>query len=295
MYAFSFVNKIGYMQALDNMTFPLIMGVLSIFLPVPWISFFMILIVIAQLLVASIEVAVIVGIFMLCLQIFYVRVFPKESILIFAMIVGYYFNVPYLPVVLGGLYIGLSAIPAVAMGTLIWHSISVIKGLCEKGGTDFTNIEMSEILEIPTAFANIYSEIMSFIANEQAWIVSAIIFVMIIVLIYIITTVEIDYAHYLAIGVGAFINILGFILAMILVDFDMGVLGLIFSTLFSAGIAAIVQFFNRVLDYSSAEKVQFEDDEYYYYVRAIPKVPIKYAKTKKKSAKKSIVPKKEKE
>ena len=32
--------------------------------------------------------------------------------------------------------------------------------------------------------------------------------------------------------------------------------------------------FSFNLDYSRTEKVQFEDDEYYYYVKAVPKVTV---------------------
>jgi len=35
-----------------------------------------------------------------------------------------------------------------------------------------------------------------------------------------------------------------------------------------------VQFFKFNLDYSRTEKVQFEDDEYYYYVKAVPKMTV---------------------
>ena len=35
-----------------------------------------------------------------------------------------------------------------------------------------------------------------------------------------------------------------------------------------------VEFFAFNLDYSRTEKVQFEDDEYYYYVKAVPKVTL---------------------
>ena len=285
MFAFSFVNKIGYMQSLNNFAFAVIMGVLSVFLPVSWISFFIILIVMAHLVVASLEVAVIVGIFLICFQIFYIRVFPKESILIFAMIVGYYFKIPYLVVILGGIYIGVSAIPAVAIGTLIWYSVPMIKELCANGGSDFANMAVSDILEIPAVFANIYTNIMSFVANEQIWIVSAIIFAMIIGLIYVILLVDIDYSNYIAISVGGFINILGFILAALLAKLQIGIIGLIASTVISMAIAAVVQFFSMVLDYSAAERVQFEDDDYYYYVKAVPKVSVKHIKDKIKPIK----------
>ena len=48
------------------------------------------------------------------------------------------------------------------------------------------------------------------------------------------------------------------------------ILGNIFTLLFGLGI----NYFVRDLDYSRVEKVQFEDDDYYYYVTAVPKIRI---------------------
>ena len=44
------------------------------------------------------------------------------------------------------------------------------------------------------------------------------------------------------------------------------------------------------MDYSRTEKVQFEDDEYYYYVKAVPKVNLssKEKQIKKISGKKNV-------
>ncbi len=42
----------------------------------------------------------------------------------------------------------------------------------------------------------------------------------------------------------------------------------------------VLQFLRCKVDYSRTEKVQFEDDEYYYYVKAVPKVVV--AKPEKK-------------
>ena len=39
-------------------------------------------------------------------------------------------------------------------------------------------------------------------------------------------------------------------------------------------VCKIIEFFRFCLDYSRAEKVQFEDDEYYYYVKAVPKMTV---------------------
>ena len=42
----------------------------------------------------------------------------------------------------------------------------------------------------------------------------------------------------------------------------------------SALLMLVVEFFAFNMDYSRTEKVQFEDDEYYYYVKAVPKVTV---------------------
>jgi hypothetical protein len=42
----------------------------------------------------------------------------------------------------------------------------------------------------------------------------------------------------------------------------------------SAGIAEVLVFFFFNMDYSRIESVQFQDDDYYYYVKAVPKVTL---------------------
>ena len=52
------------------------------------------------------------------------------------------------------------------------------------------------------------------------------------------------------------------------------VIGLVLGTAVSLLIAMIVEFFVFSVDYSRTEYAQFEDDEYYYYVKAVPKMSI---------------------
>ena len=40
----------------------------------------------------------------------------------------------------------------------------------------------------------------------------------------------------------------------------------------SVALALILEFFIFSVDYSKAEKFQYEDDEYFYYVKAVPKL-----------------------
>ena len=70
------------------------------------------------------------------------------------------------------------------------------------------------------------------------------------------------------------INILGFLLANLQMDINVGTGSMILGTIISMLLVFIAQFFRVVLDYTSVEYVQFEDDDYYYYVKAVPKIDV---------------------
>ncbi len=55
---------------------------------------------------------------------------------------------------------------------------------------------------------------------------------------------------------------------------ELSFIAVIVQTVISILLLLILQFFAFNLDYSRIEKVQFEDDEYYYYVKAVPKVTV---------------------
>ncbi|MGL4791975.1 MAG: hypothetical protein ACRCW1_11255, partial [Anaerotignaceae bacterium] len=44
-------------------------------------------------------------------------------------------------------------------------------------------------------------------------------------------------------------------------------------TIISALIIFVIQNFEFVLDYDRAERVKFQDDNFYYYVKIVPKIP----------------------
>jgi hypothetical protein len=70
------------------------------------------------------------------------------------------------------------------------------------------------------------------------------------------------------------VNILGFLVAVLHFNVSINAGKLILMSLFSGLIAIVLEFFKRVLDYTAIERVQFEDDDYYYYVKAVPKVNV---------------------
>ena len=78
----------------------------------------------------------------------------------------------------------------------------------------------------------------------------------------------------MAIGSGAVLNIVLFLTGGLVMEVRISVIGLVLGTAVSFLLAMIVEFFMFSVDYSRTEYTQFEDDEYYYYVKAVPKMSI---------------------
>ena len=57
-------------------------------------------------------------------------------------------------------------------------------------------------------------------------------------------------------------------------DVSLSIGPLAMGTLLSVVLAFIFQFFVFAVDYSRTEFLQFQDDEYYYYVKAVPKIAV---------------------
>jgi hypothetical protein len=267
-FIFITINKsIGYAKEIMKIPFVLLLSILTMMIPIQWFFVLVIFVVSTHLFFVSMEVAILTFGILMVIQLLYVRLFPKESLLIIAILICYYLKIPYAVPLFAGLFIGISAIIPTAIGTFIWYFIPHISTFVEvKSNGDLFNM--------PDIFAQLYISMINAITGNQTWIVTTIVFAGVITIVYFLGKLEVDYGWYLAIAVGAGVNIIGFMIAMMMIDIQVGALGLFGSTIGSAALVMLVQFFYCVVDYSSAEKVQFEDEDNYYYVKVVPKIMI---------------------
>ena len=71
---------------------------------------------------------------------------------------------------------------------------------------------------------------------------------------------------------GASCNLFSILLGNLILEISVPLGGVVIGTFISMPLLFILQFFVFYVDYSRTEHVQFEDDEYYYYVKAVPKI-----------------------
>ena len=99
-------------------------------------------------------------------------------------------------------------------------------------------------------------------------------FAVTIIVVYLVRRLSIDYAWTIAIIAGALVDVMILLVGDLMLDMNASIVGIIVGTVFAVALAKLVELFAFHLDYSRTEKVQFEDDEYYYYVKAVPKITV---------------------
>ena len=281
LFVFTAISNIGHMniglEPLTEAFSPTLMNWLFalLFTIMPMnMSWILIILGITLQFSAIVELAIAVFIFLIFVFLFYARMAPRESILILFTIIAYHFNVPYLVPLLVGLYFPVTAVIAVTVGVFINSQINVLFALTAPTAVaTAAERDIAEMFsELPDAFSEVYTALMSSLGASQDWLFTAIIFAMVIVLVHFVSRQAIDFSKEIAIALGCVMTIFGYIVAVLFADETVGIGMVILGTLACGLLAVIVRFFDGILDYQRAESVQFEDDNNYYHVRIVPKV-----------------------
>ena len=98
-----------------------------------------------------------------------------------------------------------------------------------------------------------------------------VIMVVTLVIVYIIRKMSIEHAWAIAIIFGILFEAVGMIAGDMVLGINGKTVMILVGSVISCLIAFVIQFLFFNLDYSRTERLQFEDDEYYYYVKAVPK------------------------
>ncbi|MCH5264090.1 MAG: hypothetical protein J1F42_14370, partial [Lachnospiraceae bacterium] len=110
--------------------------------------------------------------------------------------------------------------------------------------------------------------------KNKEMVVIIVAFAITVIMVYLIRRLSIDYAWTIAMVAGVVVDIMVLLVGDLMFDTNVALFGVIFGNIISFLLVVVLQFFVFNVDYSRTEKVQFEDDEYYYYVKAVPKVVV---------------------
>ena len=108
--------------------------------------------------------------------------------------------------------------------------------------------------------------------KNQEMMVTIIAFVTVLVIVYVVRRLEVEYAWHIAVFGGGIAYMIIMAAGGIFLEATIPVIPLVAGTMVSVFVGEILEFFFFHVDYKLTERLQFEDDEYYYYVKAVPKI-----------------------
>ncbi len=256
-------GNMGYMTRIDNVGIVLVAALTCSFLPVGGITLFAMLFSLLHMYALSLEVAI-VGIFVyLLLFLLFFRFGPKDALVVVLTPLLCFMKVPYImPLAMGLLGTPASAV-SVGCGVVVYYLLQVI---ISSAGTINTMGSAEAIAKVRL--------VLDGLMDNKAMLVMVIAFAITVIVVYIVRRMSIDYSWTIAMVAGAFLNMVILLIGDLIYETNISVLGAIFGNLLALVVAKVIEFFRFCVDYSRTEKVQFEDDEYYYYVKAVPKMTV---------------------
>lgn len=115
------------------------------------------------------------------------------------------------------------------------------------------------------------------VLGNRAMIVMIVAFAITIVVVYLVRRMSVDYSWSIAMIAGVIIDLVVLLVGDLVYDTQLSLGMAVLGSILALVIAKILEFFRFCVDYSRTEKVQYEDDEYYYYVKAVPKMSMSTA------------------
>ncbi len=261
--AFLLINtNMGYMKLISKTPIALILAAVCSVLPVNAMIAIAALVILLNLYALSLEVFIVGTLIFAFIYFVYFRFSPRYGYNAVLMPVCFKLGIPYVVPVGSGLLGEMYSMVSVVCGSVIYF---FLKGVHENETTLSSASDAAT-----TATSKITIALNQLLMNKEMFLVVAI-FAITTIVVYIIRRMDIDNAWTVAWISGILFETIGLISGYLLLGISGKIVGVIIGGMVSAVIALGLQFLFFNVDYTRTERLQFEDDEYYYYVKAVPK------------------------
>lgn len=260
----SIINgKMGYMTKLDNMAIVLIVSLLCSFLTTGFMAFFAMMFAVLHMYALSIETAAVGLVVFLLLYLLFLRFTAKEALVVVLTPVLCMLKLPYVMPVAMGLIGTPASCVSVGCGVVVYYLLQTV----------ITNAPTINSMGAEEATAKLRLLIDGMLGNK-AMLVMIAAFAITVIVVYLIRRMSVDHSWTIAMVAGVMIEVMILLVGDLMYDTNLSIVSALLGAVVTLIACKIIEFFRFCLDYSRTEKVQFEDDEYYYYVKAVPKMTV---------------------
>lgn len=261
----------GYNATLTNIWTVLVLCIFCSFTPLKLLSFILVVYTMIQMFSLSLGVGCVCAVILLTVYLIFFR-FDKGYIYLMLLIplCSMARLVLLVPLVLAAVG-SLDAIAVVLFGYLLYYMIryvnlntAVISGM--SAADEYTNIEYTKM-----------SYVIKGIFTDKDFLFTLIILTAVFLLVYYMRRLNLNQANNFAIAAGSGVYIILYIIGnMFAYTLTMQrLVSCVAGTIVSGLLAAFIVYADLPLDYTRIENFEFEDAEYHYYVRAVPKAVLR--------------------
>ena len=223
----------------------------------------------------SLEAAIAGGGMLIVGMLLYFSIAPHSAVPLILTAITMRMGIPSAAAVLFGLVGGPLSAVGVIFGVFTWYLVETTNRM---GGT----LE-SQAVDAAEAMVQKMTELMNSVISNREMAVMAAALAILLWIVWLIRRMAVKYAWMVAAGTGLLIYVGIRCISGVVLQIPVPALTVILDVALAAVTAMAAQAFLFSLDYRRTENVRFEDDEYFYYVKAVPKRKVYRKKRSRRS------------
>lgn len=256
-------HTLDYVSALGNIFIILILSLICAIIPLNGMVFFAMALILLQCTGVHILAAAFGAVLLLALWILYLRFASGEALALILTPLAFALHIPAAVPIAFGLTGGPVSALSVACGLVVYYFMRLVS---ERIAVLAASEDLNMLDFVRTMAEGVF--------QNEALLVALICCTVTLLVVNLIRTLEADYAWQISVIAGGIAYIVIQLAGALFLEIPISVPVLLIGTVASCLICYILQLFIFGGDYSRSKMLRFQDDEYYYYVKAVPKMAV---------------------
>ena len=254
-------NNFGYNKTISQIWVSIIIAIICAFFPVSGIAVVLSIVLLVNLVALSASVAAVALVLLVIGYLVCAYFRSKNTYNMVTVPICYAFNAPYAMALGAGLLSNINELCSIICGSITAYYLHVIKN------------NAAAILD-ETSDVSVIALFREQILQSRMFYFFLVAMIAMFLVVYFLRSASIRMSWIVADAAGVAVEFIIMLSGLILTSQKTEIPSLIMGNVLVFVVGFILNYFILDLDYSRIEKVQFEDDDYYYYVTAVPKIRI---------------------
>ena len=256
-------SNVGYMKMASSPVVSVALAVICTFLPMTVTIIVASMLILAHMYAVSLSALAVTALVFLIMYIFYFRLSPKTALIVLLTPIAFVLKVPYVMPVACAFLLAPTAAVSIGCGTVAYYMMAYVK----KAAAGMKGSDAEGLMGQISAYAK------GVFQNKEMWVV-IVSFIISFLVVYTVRRQSINHAWKVAAVLGAVVNIIGVSAGNMALGGETNFAVLLVGNAAAIAVGLILELFFFSVDYARSENLQYEDDEYYYYVKAVPKLSV---------------------